>query len=339
MSLTSTEIISEDRKKHLRDIVTSIFKDNKGILAADERPGSLQNRLEDNGIQNTEENRRRLRNILFSTPGIEEHISGVIMNEETFLQKDEKGKALHEILLEKGILVGVKLDEGVEEMKNGEKICKGLGTLGEKLKNPLLKGATFTKWRSVFTVGRKTPSAECMWENAHILCQYAQAAQRNGRVPIIEPEILYLGDFTSGMMVLAAKRVYSVLLCSMQHYGIYLPGVIFKISFISESQGSETVLDDSIFEALNKEVLLDTLPRSLGGVLFLSGGHTLDESCKYLSAIKKAMKGTGIFISFSFARALTNTAIGAWRGEESNTGKAQDIFLGNVAEATNALNQ
>lgn len=318
------------QKDVLKETVEKIFANDKGLLAADESNGTANKRLASLGIAETEEMRREWRQLLFETPGLNDYISGVILFDETIRQKNNQGEMFKDYLAQKGILAGIKVDEGLAHMvgsaSTDEHITVGLNGLPARLQEYKSMGASFAKWRAAFKVGPNMPSDEAIKQNVEILTKYAHDCQEAGIVPIIEPEVLIDGTHTLEESKVAHEKVLTALFESLKTHFIFLPGLILKTSMVHEGKENENKsTDDKIAEA-TAEVLRKTVPEEVGGVVFLSGGQSPDEATVNLDAIEDL----GPYpwpISYSYSRAVQNNAQSTWSGKKENIEKAQEVFL------------
>ncbi|KAL0265649.1 UNVERIFIED_CONTAM: hypothetical protein PYX00_011363 [Menopon gallinae] len=314
-----------------------MVEDGKGILAADEKGSSLEKRFGMCGIINTEENRRKFRELVFKAAAESRKIGGVILNEETFGQSDDTGKSLVDILIEHGILVGVKLDKGLIEFGDSEQVSVGLEDLDHRCKEPAFAKADFTKWRSVFKVSATTPTRKCIEENCAILAEYAEISQKNNMVPIVEPEILWDGDYSAEKAAGAQKVILSTLIQYLNARNVYTPGVIVKTSFVTSGCKSGDVKSPKDVGMLTFHVLLDTIPCGISGVVFLSGGHTPEEATEYLKCVSKERGRHTWPLSFSFGRALTDPFLSKWMGKDENIEEARQALLKKIDECFSAV--
>lgn len=313
-----------------------ILENGKGILAADETPGTLGKRFAEANIKNTEENRRRFREMLFSARGIEKYIGGVILNQETLSQATDDGVPLAELLRKKGIEVGIKLDKGLIDYKEQEKISVGLEDLDLRCKSPVLKGATFAKWRSLFYFYDGIPSEDCINENCSVLAKYAIICQRNGLVPIVEPEIFLEGDYGLESSYMATRQVLGTLMRHLNYEAVYMPGILIKPSFVTSGSLSTEEYTPKKVATFTLRALLSTIPCGVPGIVFLSGGHSSADAIRFLDAINRERGCRTWGLSFSFARALTSGALEAWRGEDSRVPEAQKTLLETAFRASQA---
>lgn len=307
----------------------AIVAPGKGILAADESTGTIGKRLSSINVENTESNRRDLRELLFTAPGALEHISGVIMFEETLYQKSASGKPFVEILSEAGVIVGIKVDKGVVDIAgtDGETTTQGLDGLGARCAEYYKAGARFAKWRAVLKIGAHEPSELSMQLNAQGLARYAIICQENGLVPIVEPEILTDGAHTVEKCAEVSERVMAACIKALNEQKVLLEGILLKPNMVTP--GSEGPKADNLTIArFTVRTLQRTVPPAIPGITFLSGGQSEEEATLNLNAINALDTKKPWALSFSFGRALQKSTIGAWAGKEENVKKAQEVFLG-----------
>lgn len=312
----------------LEDIAKKLVAPNKGILAADESTTSIQKRLEEVGVESSEETRRAYRELLFTTPGIEDYLSGVIMFDETIHQRDFNGTLFLELLNSKGIIPGIKVDQGTVELANfpGEKITEGLDGLRERLAKYKELGLEFTKWRAVITIGEQIPTTACIRSNIHALTRFAALSQEAGMVPIVEPEILMDGDHNAERCRLATTRTLEHLFAEMFEHHIHLPGMLLKVNMILPGKDSDEKLTPEEIAKLTLDTLRESVTVAVPGVVFLSGGQSPDEAAENLCEINKLGKAPWQ-LTFSFGRALQRPALEAWQGKSENWESAQEAFL------------
>jgi fructose-bisphosphate aldolase class I len=316
----------------LNEIVKQLLVQGKGILAADESDGTANKRLEAVGIEATEENRRRYRELLFTTPGVEEYLSGVILFDETMRQSTPSGVLFPELLLSKEILVGIKVDEGLEDISGGQ-VTKGLETLRKRLNEYKSMGASFTKWRAVARVGSNTRSV--VEENAKRLAEYAAIVQEFHMVPMIEPEVLMEGVHSAEDAETTIIETVAIVFEAMKKMQVHLPGVILKTSMaVSGSTASHRASSREVADR-TVHALKTSVPDEVGGVVFLSGGQAPEEAAANFNAIAR-LEPHPWPITFSFSRALQSPVLEEWRGLEENLDEAQAIFLKRVTLAVAA---
>ncbi len=312
----------------LKEIAKKLVAPGKGILAADESLGTIEKRFAKVGLENTEENRRSYREMLFTTPGIEKFLSGVILFSETFRHASRaQGKLLPDVLRERGILVGVKVDEGKEE-KGGEFVTKGLDGLSARLQEYKKAGCVFTKWRAVTVIGQNLPTDEVLKENAKGLAEFAWVSQEAGLVPIVEPETLMDGEHTIERCEEATVRTLTEVFSAIERRGVDLGGMILKVNFVVSGHAT-SYAGRRAGEVARKtlRVLEKCVPYEVPGVVFLSGGLSPELATLYLNEVNKIKRESPWELSFSFGRALQGQALEAWRGKSENVLLAQKEFL------------
>jgi fructose-bisphosphate aldolase class I len=295
-------------------------------LAADESEGTIKKRFDTIGVESTEENRRFYRELLFTTPGVEEFISGVIMFDETIRQKDLNGKPFPLLLSEKGIIPGIKVDKGAKDMAGfpGEKITEGLDGLRERFEEYKGLGAKFSKWRAVITIGEGIPTQVCIDTNAEALARFAALSQEAGLVPIVEPEVLMDGGHD---IVTCEKATYQTLKSvfnALSRHKIYTSGMLLKPNMILPGKDSEKAPPEKIADSTLR-IFKEVLPPELPGVVFLSGGQGPQEATSNLNALNA--KDQAVWqLSFSYGRALQEPVLKAWAGSAENKETAQKAF-------------
>ena len=333
-----------DFTKKLRQTAADMVARPKGIFAADESGGSIHKKFTEAGIEDTEESRRRYREMFFTTPDIENYLSGVILFEETVGQNTNEGQNFVEYLKNRNMLVGVKLDGGLAPLVGfeGETITKGLDALDEKLERYAAKGVDFAKWRVAFDIsaeteeGRVLPTNAAIAANVQILARYAKACQEYGIVPIVEPEVVYDGAHSLDECLTATKRILHALFAELKLFGVDLAGTILKTNMVlSGKRNSHSSSPQEVAE-YTAEALRSTVPEGLAGVVFLSGGQTVHQATDNLQAVTNI----GPYpwgVTYSYARALQGPALEAWAGKDENLRQAQLAFLERVAANSHAL--
>ena len=299
----------------------------KGILAADESTGTIEKRFRSIEVESTEENRRAYRDLLFTTEGVEEFISGVILFDETIRQASADGAPFAQLLAERGIVPGIKVDKGAKPLANapGETITEGLDGLRERLSEYRELGARFTKWRAVITIGEQLPSEYCIWTNAHALARFAALSQEAGLVPIVEPEVLMDGTHTIETSYRITGRMLNAVFTELHDQRVELGGMLLKPNMVlsgyeSAGQASHDEVAEATLRCLYRHV-----PAAVPGIVFLSGGQTDEDATAHLSAMNA--RGPHPWeLSFSYGRALQAPALKAWRGDEANVEAAQRAF-------------
>ena len=318
--------------ERLEDIAIRMVAEGKGILAADESTGTIQKRFDSIKVENTEENRRDYRELLFrSQDAMRNYISGVILYEETLRQKAVDGTPFVDMIVAAGAVPGIKADRGAFPLTNspGETVTEGLDGLRQRLAQYHELGARFAKWRGVITIGRDgRPTWNCVKANAHALARYAALCQEAEIVPIVEPEVLMDGsDAVHGI-----ERCYDVTVWTLKTVfdelhgaGVNLEGIILKPNMVVPGHGSGTTA--SIEEVAERTVraLRATVPPAVPGIAFLSGGQSDEEATAHLSAMN-AMYDLPWKLTFSYGRALQAAALKAWGGRKAKVQAAQDAF-------------
>lgn len=308
----------------------------KGILAADESNTSANKRFAQVGIEETEENRRRYREILLTTPKTKEVISGVIFYDETFWQLCD-GKPFHQYCSENGILPGIKVDEGLIELEGfpNEKLTKGLDGLPPRMEKYRDAGAKFAKWRSVITIGEGIPTNECINANAFVLARYARICQDYDIVPIVEPEVLFDGTHTKEVCEEVMDKVYTAVFLALRAHRVHLPGCILKTGMVLPGKDSGVASDPMHVAEGTVRALHTFVPKELGGVVFLSGGQTPSASFLNLNEIiKKGGHPWGL--TFSFSRALQDPVLKYWAEHRDDISGAQNVFTHQLGIAVDA---
>ena len=299
----------------------------KGILAADESAGTCETRFKSVGVECTEENRRTYRGLLFTTPGIEQFLSGVILFDETMRQKTNDGVPFPEYLAKKGILPGIKVDAGAKNLPlcPGEKVTEGLDNLPRRLAEYFKMGARFAKWRAVITIGKDIPTHTCIYANAHALARYAAACQEASIVPMIEPEVLLDGDHSIERCEEVTEQTLRATYAACAAYNVRSECLILKTSMVvSGKNNARQAGVDEVAERTVK-VLKRTVPASQPGIVFLSGGQSDEAATAHLNAMA-SMKGLPWPLTFSYSRALQNPALKTWKGQSGNLSAAQKAF-------------
>ncbi len=347
-----TEILEERHRKegNLRLIAKTIVSPGRGILAADESGGSIHKKFEEAGILDDEEHRRDYRNIFFTTHDLNKYVNGVILFDETARQKADNGSDFVSYLTLLGIVPGIKVDQGLESFSDPEyakeKYTKGLDGLPERLAEYYEMGARFAKWRAAFEVTLdgvgsdnvtiKTPSKYAIEKNCEILAQYAKDCQNAGIVPIVEPEVVYDGYYS---IETSAKVTGSILYClfrTLEKFNVNLEGCILKTNMILAGKKFERQSTPKEVGEWTAKILREYCPKELAGVVFLSGGQTVEQATANLQEITN----NGPFpwpVTFSFARALQAPALEAWKGDNNNADEARNAFAARLVANCKAL--
>lgn len=318
----------------LKKTAKQMVAPGKGIIAADESATTCKKRFDAVGLDCTEETRRAYRTMMFEAPSLEEYISGVILYDETIRQKGSDGTPVPELLSKKGILPGIKVDGGLDELAlhPGEKVTKGLDGLRERLAEYANMGAKFAKWRAVITIGDNIPSEACIFANAHALARYAALCQEAGIVPMVEPEVLIDGEHSIERCYEVTETTLEELFEELAHQNVAPEGVILKASMVIA--GKKAAKQSSVEEVADQtvRVLQATVPKNLAGVVFLSGGQGDEQATAHLNAMNRSTSLTAGKLpwplSFSYSRAIQNPVLKKWAENPStNTKAAQDILL------------
>jgi fructose-bisphosphate aldolase class I len=299
----------------------------KGILAADESAGTCETRFKSVSVDCTEENRRAYRGLLFSAPNVNRYISGVILHDETLRQSNDSGQAFPAMLDRMGVIPGIKVDKGTVNIPltgGGEKVTEGLDGLDKRLAEYFKLGARFAKWRAVITIGDGIPSHTCIYANAHALARYAAACQAASIVPMIEPEVLLDGGHTIERCEEVTEATLRATFAALAAYNVAYEHTILKASMVvsGKSNARQAGVDEVAQRTLR--VLKRTVPSALPGVVFLSGGQSDLSATAHLDAMNRI--GAPWPLTFSYSRALQNTALKAWSGNPANVGAAQAAF-------------
>ncbi len=314
--------------KLMSETARGMVAQGKGLLAADESAGTCKKRFDSVAVECNEENRRAYRELLFTTPGVQDFVSGVILFDETLRQKTRDGTPFAEYMRKVGIIPGIKVDGGAQDMAlhPGEKVTEGLDGLRKRLQEYFQLGARFAKWRAVITIGKDIPSMACIKANSHALTRYSALCQEASIVPIVEPEVLLDGDHTVERCEEVTEATLATLFHELERHGVSLEHVILKASMVVS--GKENPRQAGVAEVAERtlRVLKRTVPAALPGVVFLSGGQTDENATAHLDAMNR-MAGTPWPLTFSYSRALQNTALKTWRGQAGNVAAAQKAFF------------
>lgn len=308
----------------------AIATPGKGILAADESTGTIGKRFTPIGVENTEENRRRYRQLLFTTKGLGEFISGSILYEETLFQNADDGTPFVELLKAEGIVPGIKVDMGVRPLygTDGETVTQGITGMEERCKRYYEAGARFAKWRAVLYIKESgAPSELAIQENARTLARYAAICQANGLVPIVEPEVLMDGTHTIERAAEATERAQAAVVKALSDHKVMLEGILLKPNMVRPGSEASAAATPEEIAVATVRVLQHTLPPAVPGVMFLSGGMSEEEATVALNAMNALETVKPWALSFSYGRALQQSCLRAWKGEEGNVAAAQEQLL------------
>jgi fructose-bisphosphate aldolase, class I len=314
-------------KALLEKTARALVVKGKGLLAADESAGTCEKRFKTVNVPCTEETRRAYRELLFTTPGVSEFISGVILFDETLRQKTKDGTLFAEYMNKHGIVPGIKVDAGAKPLalSPGEQVTEGLDGLRERLDEYFQLGARFAKWRAVINIGAGIPTPGCIEANAHALARYSALCQEANIVPIVEPEVLLDGDHTIERCFEVSEATLRALFSALPQQRVSLEHVILKASMVlSGNKATERAGVQQVAEQTLK-CLKRTVPAALPGVVFLSGGQTDEEATAHLDAMNR-IGGTPWPLTYSYSRALQAAALKAWSGQQGNWNAAQAAF-------------
>ncbi len=308
----------------MHETARELVAPSRGILAADESSGTIEKRFDQIRVESTEENRRAYRQLLFTTPGLGDHISGAILFDETIRQSADDGTPFAEVLEKAGVIPGIKVDTGAKPLAffDGEAVTEGLDGLRERLVEYAQLGARFAKWRATYFVGDGKPTEFAVLANGHGMARYAALCQEAGIVPIVEPEVLMDGDHDISACETATGRALQVLYAQLLEHRIDLPGSLLKVNMVVPGKGSAQQVDDATIAEATIRTLTANVPADVAGIVFLSGGMTDEESTSRLNEINRR-GGAPWEISFSYGRALQQQPLRAWGGDAANVEAAQ----------------
>lgn len=315
-------------KLEIQTTAEALVADGKGILAADESLGTIQKRFDPVGIPSTPETRRVYREVFFSTPGVEEYISGVILFDETIRQESDSGAPFAELLSSKGIIPGIKVDRGAKTLAGfpGEKITEGLDGLRERMIEYRALGARFAKWRAVFNISPGTPTSYAISANVHALARYAMICQEEGLTPIVEPEVLMDGPHHISVCEEVTCAVLRSLFQELYEARTLLEGLLLKPNMVMAGSDFPKPSNPEEVAMATIRALRRSVPAAVPGIVFLSGGQSPEQATTNLNAIN-AMGPFPWKISFSYGRALQARSLNAWQGKMENVREAQRLFL------------
>ncbi|HEX2157572.1 MAG TPA: class I fructose-bisphosphate aldolase [Actinomycetes bacterium] len=306
---------------------TALVAPGKGILAADESSGTIKKRFDSIEVESTEDNRRAYRELLFTTEGAAEFISGVILYDETLRQQAAGGAPLAEVLSGQGIIPGIKVDKGAKALAGfpGEKVTEGLDGLGGRLNEYRDLGARFTKWRAVITIGEGIPTDGCSRANAEALGRFAASSHEAGLVPIVEPEVLMDGDHPIERCDEVTRDTLAQVFAALYRHRVRLDGMLLKPNMVVSGSDCPTQAGVEQVAEATLACLRDHVPASVPGIVFLSGGQSDQAATAHLNAMNR-IGGAPWQLSFSYGRALQAPALKAWKGEPANGPAAQRAF-------------
>lgn len=328
-------------EEHLSQVAKALVESGKGLLAADESSKTCKKRFDSVGAECTPESRAEYRGLLFTTPGTENFLNGVILYDETFWQTTGEDRTFREYLQSKGIIPGVKVDGGLVDLPGfpGEKVTQGLDGLPERMRIYAAAGAKFAKWRAVITIGEDIPTDECIGANTLSLARYARICQEANIVPIVEPEVLFDGDHSAERCEWVMAHTFDILFNTLRAFRVHLPGTVLKTSMVLPGKDSGTPINHDEVAERTVRVFREHVPEELGGIVFLSGGQTSDDAFIDLDSIIDLVNKQGPHpwgITFSYSRALQDPVLKAWAKDRRDTDKVQELFHRQLEQAAAA---
>jgi len=311
----------------IENIAKQIVAKGKGILAADESAGTMTKRLSSVNVESTLENRLKFRETLFSAEGMKNYIGGVILYDETIKQKTYSGKSIPDLIKSLGSIPGIKVDTGAKKLAESpeEKITEGLDGLRERLTEYYKLGARFTKWRAVYNISDKLPSELALKSNAHALARYAALVQEAKMVPIVEPEVLMDGDHNAEECFKKTSEVLKKCFEELIVNKIQLNGIILKPNMVLPGINSDQKIDNEEIAEMTIKCLGESVPKEVGGIAFLSGGQSERDATKNLNLIN-VHNNTNFIMTYSYGRALQQSALKFWSKNLKNIEETQKIF-------------
>jgi len=314
--------MTAELKQTIKDMVVV----GKGILAADESVKTATKRLASINVKSTEETRRQYRNLILTAPGIEKYICGVILFEETLYQKSDDGILFPKVLNKKGIVPGIKVDQGLTDLEGtqSEQYTKGLDGLGDRLEEYKKAGTRFTKWRAVYSISDNTPSDLIIKKNAEDLAKYAKISQEHNFVPIVEPEVLIDGTHSIDTCYKVTEKVLKEVFESLKKENVAIDLTILKPSMVISGKQAKNHAPVEEVARQTVKVLKATVPPELPSINFLSGGQTPEEATAHLNKMHTLGEELPWYLSFSYASALQGPALKAWQGKDENIKVAQE---------------
>lgn len=308
----------------LAETAQAMVAPGKGIIAIDESNNTIKKRFDGVGIECTEDNRRAYRQMLLTTPNLNQHISGAILYDETLRQKSSDGVPFTKIMMDNGIIPGIKVDKGPQPLAGfpGEVVTEGLDGLRERLKEYAQLGARFAKWRAVINIGDEIPSGTCIEANSHMLARYAALCQEVGIVPMVEPEVLMDGDHDIDICYEVTEVTLRSLFAALYDQNVMLEGTILKASMVVSGKSCPDQAGMDEVAELTLRCLKSTVPATLPGIVFLSGGQSDSDATAHLNAMNQ-LGAKPWPLSFSYGRAMQSAALKIWSAD----------LVGKVAEA------
>jgi fructose-bisphosphate aldolase class I len=312
----------------LQATIHDLVQEGKGILAADESEPTITKRFKAVGIESTAETRRAYRTLLLTSPDIGRFLSGVILFEETLGQTSREGVLLPQVAASQGIVPGIKVDKGTVDLPGapGDKVTQGLDGLAGRLEGYKAQGARFTKWREIYSITDQNPTPLGIEANAEVLARYAAIAQSEGFVPIVEPEVLLDGNHSMSRCAEVTEQVLHAVFHALHRHGVRLEYMLLKPNMVLPGKESGVRAEPDEVARSTVTVLKRTVPAAVPSINFLSGGQTPEQASAHLSAMNRLFPGAPWSLSFSYARALQDPVMSAWRGQESHWADAQERF-------------
>jgi len=317
-----------DTTVEIEATISDMVQAGKGILAADESAPTIAKRFAAIGAESTEQNRRSYRSMLFTTPGLGEFISAVILFEETLTQQSDDGTPLPEVLAQQGIVPGIKVDKGLQALANapGDKITQGLDGLADRLQVYKTQGARFAKWREVYPISARNPTPLGLEANAEMLARYAAICQVAGFVPIVEPEVLIDGDHTIARSAAVIETVLHAVFHALHRHKVVLECIVLKPSMVTPGKDLPSRASPEQVAEATITVFRRAVPAAVPSINFLSGGQTPVEATANLNAMNALFPNAPWELSFSYGRALQEPALQAWQGKAENTAATQQAL-------------
>ena len=316
--------MNNELKSTIKDVVVV----GKGILAADESVKTAAKRLASINVESTDETRRQYRNLILTAHGIEKFICGVILFEETLNQKTDDGVPFSEHLASIGVVPGIKVDEGLAEFEGSvEQYTKGIEGLGSRLEKHKKFGCRFAKWRAVYHITKDTPTEMAIKRNAHDLAKYAKICQEHGIVPIVEPEVLIDGTHSIDTCYKITEKVLKEVFAALKKENVMINLAILKPSMVISGKEASNRADVDEVAKQTIRVLKATVPSELPSINFLSGGQSPEEATAHLNRMHTLGEHLPWYVSFSYARALQDPALKAWKGKDENIEAGQQAFI------------
>ena len=312
---------------NIEEIAKKMVEQGKGILAADESTGTMEKRLKSVNVECTEQNRLHFRETLFSSSAMKSNISGVILFDETIRQKTNEGITIPELIKKNGAIPGIKVDKGAKPLagSNEEKVTEGLDGLKSRMEEYYKLGARFAKWRAVYSISSKLPSDQCVKSNAHALARYAAIVQEANMVPIVEPEVLMDGKHDINRCYEVSNKVLKECFKELILHKVNLKGIVLKPNMILPGSENKQKITSEEIAKKTLDCLKSNLPKEVPGVAFLSGGQSEIEATKNLNSINK-INDSSFKFTFSYGRALQQSALKAWASSMSDRVKIQKVF-------------